>query len=39
MAKVGTAWATQYDPATGVAATVGGYTGSIPMVLFVCGDY
>jgi hypothetical protein len=27
MAKIGTAWATQYDHATGVAATVGGYTG------------
>jgi hypothetical protein len=27
MAKVGTAWPTQYDHATGGAATVGGYTG------------
>jgi hypothetical protein len=27
MAKIGTAWPAQYDHATGVAATVGGYTG------------
>jgi hypothetical protein len=26
MAKIGTAWPTQYDHATGVAATVAGYT-------------
>jgi hypothetical protein len=27
MAKIGTAWPTQYDHATGIAATVGGYNG------------
>jgi hypothetical protein len=39
MAKIGTAWATQFDHATRVAATVGGYTGFASDDLGGCGDY
>jgi hypothetical protein len=39
MAKIGTAWPTQYDQATNVAASVGGYTGVDSDDLVRLGDY